>query len=223
MVPAIPEAVDIAILAKAPIPGLAKTRLIPALGAQGAARLQRLLTQRTLRTALQAQLGAVSLWCAPDTSHRFFRALRAACGLDCRTQPDTNLGQRMLCALTAQSLLRPCIVIGTDCPALTPVHLQQAADALRSGLDAVFIPAEDGGYVLVGLRREVAQLFERIDWSSERVMAQTRQRLVQAGASWSELPTLWDVDHPADLDRAAAEFADCRLPRQAFTQETKRC
>lgn len=199
--PVPPEAVHIAVLAKAPVPGLAKTRLIPALGARGAARLQRRFTLQTLQTAQQAGLGEVTLWCAPGSGQRFFRALQQHCGIHCRNQPDAELGQRMLQALTAQELVQPCIVIGTDCPALTPAHLQQAAHALRSGQDAVFIAAEDGGYVLVGLRRTVPGLFEGIDWSTARVMAQTRERLRQAGASWQETALLWDVDVPADLAR----------------------
>ncbi len=200
-VPVRPDPVHIAILAKAPVAGLAKTRLIPALGAQGAARLQRQLTLRALHNARQAQLGEVSLWCAPDTGHRFFRALQQHHGVDCRTQPDTDLGQRMWCALTAQRLATPCIVIGTDCPALTPRHLKDAARALSSGQDAVFIPAEDGGYVLVGLRREVPGLFAGVAWSTDHVMAQTRERLRAAGAAWQEVATLWDVDVPPDLQR----------------------
>lgn len=71
-------------------------------------------------------------------------------------------------------------------------------------MDAVFIPAEDGGYVLVGLRRPLPRLFEDIDWGSERVMTQTRARLHELGLSWRELPTLWDIDRPQDLDRLAS-------------------
>ncbi|MQM30903.1 MAG: hypothetical protein CRU78_10415, partial [Candidatus Accumulibacter phosphatis] len=69
--------------------------------------------------------------------------------------------------------------------------------------DAVFIPAEDGGYVLLGLRCPQPGLFEGVDWGSERVMAQTRQRLLALGLRWCELPALWDVDRPADLTRLA--------------------
>ena len=193
------DVVHIAVMTKAPIPGFAKTRLIPALGARGAAHLQRQFTRRTLETAQTAQLGPVRLWCAPDTGHAFFRALRRRCDVHCEAQADTDLGQRMLQALTAPGL--PCIVIGTDCPALTPQHLRDAARALQSGQDAVFIPAQDGGYVLVGLSRVVPGLFEDIDWGSARVMQQTRQRLRSAAALWQELPPLWDVDLPADLHR----------------------
>ena len=96
----------------------------------------------------------------------------------------------------------PLLLIGTDCPALTSAHLRAAADALAQGADAVFGPVEDGGYMLVGLRDPSAatrlQLFEGIDWSTERVMMQTRERLRAAHASWHELPLLWDVDEPAD-------------------------
>ena len=94
----------------------------------------------------------------------------------------------------------PLIIIGTDCPALTTAHLQAAADALV-GHDAVVIPAEDGGYVLIGLRRPLPVVFERIEWSTPRVMGQTRERLGQAKVSWKELPALWDVDDAQDWVR----------------------
>ncbi|MEI8325210.1 MAG: TIGR04282 family arsenosugar biosynthesis glycosyltransferase [Betaproteobacteria bacterium] len=210
--PGDPEAVHIAVLARAPTPGRAKTRLIPALGAPGAARLHRSMTLRTLLTAQRAQLGEVSLWCAPDRQHRFFRALQRRHGVACHDQPEADLGQRMLHALRHPKA--PCLVIGTDCPALTSAHLHQAAHALRSGQDAVFLPVEDGGYALVGWRCELASLFEAIDWSTERVMAQTRQRLRSAGASWQELETLWDVDLPQDLARLAT--LELPLPMQKF-------
>jgi glycosyltransferase A (GT-A) superfamily protein (DUF2064 family) len=83
---------------------------------------------------------------------------------------------------------------------LTPAHLQQAADALKNH-DVVLIPAEDGGYVLIGLRRELPAVFERVDWSTPRVMAQTREHLSAIGARWVELPALWDVDEPQDWQR----------------------
>ena len=97
----------------------------------------------------------------------------------------------------------PLLLIGTDCPALHTGHLHEAANLLHSGHDAVFIPAEDGGYVLVGLRRPQPYLFERIDWGSESVMAHTRERLTRLGLRWAEPATLWDVDRPADLARLA--------------------
>lgn len=195
------EAVGIAVFARAPRAGAAKTRLIPALGAAGAARLQRRLTLRTLATALGAGLGPVTLWVAPDDRHRFFRSLRRR-GLPLRCQSGADLGARMAAAFTAEQ--GPVLLIGTDCPALAPEDLRACADALRSGNDAVFLPAEDGGYVLVGLRRPQPRLFEQVDWSTDQVMAQTRERLRETGLSWSEPRTLWDVDRPEDLQRLQA-------------------
>jgi len=101
---------------------------------------------------------------------------------------------------------QPLLIVGTDCPVLTPEHLQRAADALHTH-DAVLIPAEDGGYVLIGLRRALPSVFQRVDWSTPRVMAQTRERLNALGASWLELPALWDVDDPQDWQRLQAVLA----------------
>lgn len=196
--------VQIAVLAKAPIAGLAKTRLIPALGPQGAARLQRALTASTLRTATAANLGRVTLWCAPDPSHRYFRALRKTFGIRCLAQPVGDLGRRMHAAFRLHCMDGPLILIGTDCPALTPAHLRNAAQALCDGQDAVFHPAEDGGYVLVGLHGPVPALFQRIAWSTSTVMSQTRTRAMAGGLRVSELETLWDVDLPEDLLRLKA-------------------
>lgn len=187
-------------MAKAPVAGLAKTRLIPALGAGAAARLHRQLTLRTLTTASAAGVGPVTLWCAPDTGHRFFRALQRRCGLDVQAQPDADLGRRMSHAFELDAE-RQLLLIGTDCPPLAATHLQQAALALRSGLDAVFITTEDGGYFLVGLRRPVPELFVGIDWGTDRVMAQTRHRLSGLGLRWQEVARLWDVDRAEDVAR----------------------
>jgi rSAM/selenodomain-associated transferase 1 len=193
--------VQVAVLAKAPVAGLAKTRLIPVLGPQGAARLQRQLTVATLRTAHEAGLGSVTLWCTPDVRHRFFRALHETTGVACRMQPGGDLGKRMLAAFQWHCALGPLLLIGTDCPALTAAHLQRAAQALLDGVDAVVQPAEDGGYVLVGLHRPQAALFRGIAWSTQSVMARTREQARSAGLLLHELETLWDLDLPSDLAR----------------------
>ena len=194
------EHIGIAVLAKAPRAGYAKTRLIPALGAKAAARLQRQFTLRTLSTARAAGLGPVTLWCAPDTRHRFFRALQQRYGLHLRSQPAVDLGRRMAHAF-AENGAAPLLLIGTDCPALSAEHLQQAALALRSGVDAIFITTVDGGYCLVGLKQPCPGLFEEIDWSTARVMAQTRSRLAALGLRWQEMARLWDVDRAEDVAR----------------------
>jgi rSAM/selenodomain-associated transferase 1 len=199
------ELAGVAVFARAPQPGTVKTRLIPALGAVGAARLQRRLTLHALAVAREAAIGSVTLWGAPDGRHRFFRALRRCGAVTVCRQSGGDLGARMAAAFAAHD--GPLLLIGSDCPALQATHLAAAAGALfeerQGGNDAVFIPAEDGGYVLVGLRRPQPRLFAGVEWGSEQVMVQTRQRLSDLALRWVELPTLWDVDRPADLARLA--------------------
>jgi rSAM/selenodomain-associated transferase 1 len=190
----------VAVLAKAPVAGLAKTRLAPLLGAAGAARAQRQFTLQTLKTARLAAPGFVTLWCAPDAQQRFFRAVAAVCGVSCLAQPAGDLGARMAQAFDAHFAQQsgvPLLLIGTDCPILTPMHLTHAAAILQTH-DAVVIPAEDGGYVLIGLRRPMPRLFSCMTWSTPHVMEHTRERLARCFASWQELDALWDVDEPAD-------------------------
>ena len=197
------EPVAIAILAKAPLPGLAKTRLAPALGADGAAALQARLIERAVETARAAEIGPVTLWAAPDQDHPAFQALAALFGVALARQPDDDLGARMLAALVAAD--GPAMVIGTDCPALAPAHLRAAAEALDAGIDVVVVPVEDGGYALIGMREPQPRLFTDMPWSTAGVMAETRRRLVRLSLSWREPARLWDVDLPADVERLRRE------------------
>lgn len=196
--------VGIAIFARAPVAGQAKTRLIPKLGAKGAAELQRALTRRTLRTALAANLGPVSLWCTPDCEHPAFVACSKQLGVTLFPQHGADLGARMFHTFVQLCRQRAALVIGTDCPALTAEVLRAAAKVLLDGNDAVMIPAEDGGYVLIGLRHPVDSLFHGIAWGRDTVMAETRERLRRAGLRYQELAPSWDVDRPEDLDRLRA-------------------
>ncbi len=102
----------------------------------------------------------------------------------------------------------PVLVIGTDCPALAAGHLHDAAQALRDGRDLAVIPAEDGGYVLIGMRAPQAELFSAMRWGSGDVMAETRRRIARLGLSCHQSPPLWDVDRPEDLERLRAAGLD---------------
>ena len=195
---------SIAIFARAPLTGQAKTRLIPRLGPEGAAQFQAALIRRAVRTALDACLGPVSLWCAPDCSHPAFTASQAQFGVRLYPQAGVDLGTRMFNAFVALCGTGDTLLIGTDCPALTATVLRDAARALHVGRDAAFVAAEDGGYVLVGLRRPVASLFHAMPWGTGRVMAETRERLRHAGLRWRELTPSWDVDRPEDFERLLA-------------------
>lgn len=184
------------VFARAPAPGRCKTRLIPALGAAGAARLHRQLLRRTLRSAVASGL-PVELWCAPDASHGEFRALRRESGVSLRRQPAGDLGRRMALALRG----RTAVLVGTDCPSLRPGDIAAAARALGAA-DAALIPSLDGGYVLIGARSLPRRALAGIAWSSGRELAQTRRRMDRLGLGRREQAPLADLDTPADLRRA---------------------
>ena len=192
------------LLAKAPRPGLVKTRLVPLLGTEGAAALQARLIKHALKTAREASLGAIELHGAPADDD-FLRYCAGHYGAALLPQAAGDLGERMRSALGRALEAADCaILIGADCPALTTRHLRLAAHALDDGDDAVFAPTEDGGYALVGLKRCDARLFEGIAWSTPTVMDETRARLRGLGWRWHELDTLWDVDRPGDYERLLA-------------------
>jgi hypothetical protein len=192
------------VFAKAPIPGEAKTRLIPALGAEQAALLHAALAERAIETALKSQASWVELCATPDTTHLFFDQCEERFNVELATQGEGNLGARMLRALGRK--LKDdanAIIIGADCPALTPKLINAAADGLATH-DVVLIPAEDGGYTLIGARRTHAGMFDGIDWGTDSVLAQQRHQLSVRGLTCIELETLWDVDRPEDLARVKA-------------------
>lgn len=199
--------VTVAILAKAPIAGLAKTRLIPQLGAAGAARLAGWMLERSVATALAARLGPVTLWCAPDCAHPAFAACASDAHVALQPQPAGDLGVRMLAAACAATTPAGVLIIGSDCPQLDANTLRSAAGALATH-DASVIPAEDGGYVLLGLRRADPAVFSDLPWSTPAVMAHTRARLAALGWRVAEAAPCWDVDEPADYLRLAALYPE---------------
>ena len=193
------------ILARAPRPGAVKTRLIPVLGAEGAAEFHALLVKQTLETARAASFRQIELHGTPDVDDSFFRFCAGHFAVALAAQAGGDLGLRMLAAFaTALAIHSRALLLGSDCPALAASHLRQADRALREGADAVFVPCEDGGYALIGLQRPEARLFDGIAWGGENVMADTRTRLIGLGWRWRELETLWDVDRPEDYARLVA-------------------
>jgi uncharacterized protein len=203
MPPDSPELVAIAILAKAPVPGAVKTRLVMMLGVDGAASLQERFIRRTVETAAQAATGPITLWTDPNERHPVFGGLSQRYSLTLARQPAGDLGSRMLAAITQGN--GPTLVIGTDCPTLTAAHLRDAAGALQSGAEVVVIPADDGGYVLIGMRKPLPDLFADMAWGTDGVMTETRRRLTHLGLSWREPAHLWDVDRPTDVRRMRRE------------------
>lgn len=177
------------IFARYPEPGRAKTRLIPALGAEGAATLYRRLLQHTVHIARESGLDfEVRITGAPEEA--FARLLGGE--LAFADQGAGSLGERLA------RVPAPAIVIGSDAPALTPAILQEARDSVEAGLVAIG-PASDGGYYLLGLPREMPFLFCQMPWSTSDVLPETKRRLAEEREQVAMLPELVDIDDPADL------------------------
>lgn len=191
----------IVIYAKAPVAGRVKSRLARDLGAGPAAAVYRRIAAGVVETVSRAGLAPLRLEVAPHAGHPVLRRW-ARQGARLRRQPPGGLGQRMQ-RTVAQGLRRAdwVLIVGADCAGLSLRHLQQACAALAAGRLAVFTPAEDGGYALVGLRLAPPRLFAGIVWGGPRVMAQTRQRLRRLGLDWLETEPAWDVDELRDLRR----------------------
>ncbi len=188
---------QVAVLARAAVPGAAKTRLIPAVGAEGAAALQAHLTELALRRAC-ATREPVVLWLA-GTADDSIQRLGQALDVEIRTQPAGDLGDRMLAALRhAQACNRCGIVIGTDCPAQTSADLERAG-ALLADYDVVLQPALDGGYVLIGMAQARHEIFAQMPWGTDAVLATTRARIRALGLRHAELRALPDLDRPEDI------------------------
>lgn len=187
------------IFAKAPLPGFAKTRLIPALGAQQAADLARRMLLDTLREAMAANLGPVELCVTPAVGDPAWRGVALPEGMEISAQGEGDLGQRL--ARAAQRALGDSgqvLLIGTDCVEMSASLLREAAQALQTH-EAVMHATADGGYALLGLRRYHPTLFGDIPWSSAAVAATTLARIERLGWTVHTGQVLHDVDEPQDL------------------------
>ncbi len=188
------------LFAKAPVPGRVKSRLRPALGARGACVVYQQLFCHTLDTALRSRAAPVEVWAAPSAAHPWVRARSREAGAPLRVQPPGDLGERMAAALhTALADSPYAVIVGADCAGLTAGHVREAFRSLAAGDDAVFCPAHDGGYLLVGLRRVDFQVFRAVPWGTADVMRATRQRVRRLGWRIRELTPARDVDRQADV------------------------
>jgi hypothetical protein len=193
----------IAVFARAPVAGRAKTRLIPLLGPRGAAELQRALILDTVAKVNQLTRQTDSwLFTAGGKIPEF-----SGCdGWNVTAQRGRDLGQRLEAAF--RRLLQShsqAIIIGTDSPLLSPRLLRLALSELRS-CDAVMGPCPDGGFYLVGLAREARELFRGVRLSSRHAFDDTRRALLGRGFSCSILPMVSDLDRPADLKEIAKQM-----------------
>jgi len=193
---------QILVFAKAPQPGRVKTRLRPVLGNDGAAELYTQLLSRQMAWLHHAKLASVTCWCAPDVEHTIFGHFQTNYGMPLAVQKGVDLGARMYHAAVSElQSAEMVILVGADCPAMTDDYLSDAILRLASGCDAVLGPAEDGGYVLLGLRQADLSLFSGVDWGSSRVLSTTIERLVALNWTFELMPELWDLDRPEDIER----------------------
>ncbi len=189
------------VFGRVPVPGRVKTRLIPALGASGAAALYERLLFDTLTMAADMGDVDVEFWYDADgLPPAYGQALADRFGVSGRVQVGADLGARMSSALVDERCAkqRPALLIGSDCPGFDRAYLSAAFAAL-SGEDAVLGPALDGGYVLIGVHRCHPRLFADIPWSTDAVLEITRERLREIRWRWHELAPLRDIDRPEDL------------------------
>jgi len=195
-----------------PTPGMTKTRLIPALGAEGAAEFYRGMAERVAAVVLAVDRPALRRIAYFDPAGAGEEvATWLGSGFDYVPQPDIALGERLVRGFedAFEHDAESAVAVGTDCVEITPELLAEAFDAMAGphGRSAVVGPASDGGYWLIGLRRPRPEVFPAvftgIEWSTPRVTEQTLTRLSAAGATVHLLPELRDIDRPEDLARPA--------------------
>jgi rSAM/selenodomain-associated transferase 1 len=190
------------VFAKAPIPGEVKTRLLSSLRPKTASALHEQLVLSSLNKAIQSDVGPVELWCTPSMKHPFFIHCAEKFKVKLYQQAEGDIGMRMAHAFCETLKKTHCVLlIGTDAPSLTCADLKEAKTFLQKGFRAVIGPAEDGGYVLIGLRQYESTLFEGISWGTGSVLEETRGWLRRLEWNWNELPQKWDVDRPEDVER----------------------
>ncbi len=192
------------LMLKAPVEGAVKTRLGRDIGPAAATSAYRALVEHQLRQippgwqvhicySPEGELAAMRTWLGDEREYS--------------AQAGGDLGERLATA-TARHFERrggPLVILGGDCPYLSRERLIEAAVALEN-TDAAVVPAADGGYCLIALRRAELDVFRSISWSTDAVLAQTRQRLRERGLTATELETAEDVDDGASWQRARQAF-----------------
>ena len=202
------ESGRIIVFARDPVPGKAKTRLIPALGETGAAKLHEKLINHTLTTVTSCNPVPAYLYCTDTESSPFFQSCAENYDVLLKQQEGTDLGMRMFNAFeNALSTNSWALLIGTDCPSIVRADLMNAVEHLEAGIDAVIGPAVDGGYYLIGLRKNDDSLFNDMPWGTDQVFALTEKRMKTLNWTIKSLPLYRDIDRPEDLESLPGKYA----------------
>ena len=192
----------IQVFAKSPEPGRTKTRLIPLLGATGAAAFHARQVHKRLEMLTAAGLCPVELWCDPSSSTEFFQDCSERHTVSLHDQCAGDLGMRMHHALASGlDHATAAVLVGTDCPSLDTADLDEALSRLYQGTDVVFGPAHDGGYYLIAMKQSAPAMFSGIPWGTSAVLGESLMRLKQLGLSHHCLTQRMDVDTPDDYRR----------------------
>jgi len=190
----------ISVFSRAPVPGNTKRRLIPALGAKGAAEIHKRMLSQVLKVASRTRQASVTLACTPSPVHPFFDGLKNEFGIPVVAQYGADLGERM--SFEINRCLKThsvAIIVGSDCPFIQREDYLLAFDALSKGTHVALGPSLDGGYYLIGLSRPLPELFKGIDWGTNQVFRSTLARIETNGYRWIRLPERADIDRPQDL------------------------
>ena len=188
------------IFARAPVLGQVKTRLIPGVGQRKATSIYKKLLSKTIALARKSDFSSIQVWVDGDIQHEYFKQLKKRYGFKIYRQTGRDLGMRM--SNSFHTILRNypiAILIGSDCPELTLYDLRQAQRYLENDHDVVLGPAEDGGYYLIGLKKNEYCLFQNIKWGNDTVIAETCSRINMLNLKLQLLPVHRDVDRVSDL------------------------
>ena len=192
---------------RCPEPGRSKTRLIPAVGAEGAARLQEVFLRDTLTRLSSLAETSVVLWVAGDPRHAAIQRATHELPVAISSQEGEGLGDRIECAF-ARGLesAEKMILVGSDSPTV-PLSLLERAYEVLDDQDAVLGPTPDGGYYLIGFRQGRRPQLNGVRWSTTRTLSDTQSAFSHQGLSHSLLPPWYDVDTSADLRILRAHLA----------------
>lgn len=195
------QSVKLLVFTRDPVPGKVKTRLQPEFSQHQSLRLHKKMIHNTLEKVSGLEHIDIELCCAGDSHSDFFVDCAGIYSLSLSEQQGSDLGERMYSSMQqALAQYDKVVIIGTDCPALDEDYIRSAVRGLNNA-EVVIGPAEDGGYVLLGLNKISAELFLAINWGTASVLQQTRDRIKKLNWKYTELETLHDVDRAEDLHR----------------------
>jgi rSAM/selenodomain-associated transferase 1 len=189
----------IQIFTKAPIPGNVKTRLAREIGPEKATELHISMFEHILSMSDSLPDTDIEIWYTPEKPHSYFKKFKEL-HFTTKEQTGEDLGDRMFAAIKGGLLnYESVILVGSDCPFITTKHLQEAFDILTAGYSYTFIPAVDGGFVLIGATEIEDVIFGGVSWGSSGVMNKIEENLTLHDKSYRLLIPLRDIDRKSDL------------------------